>query len=456
MILVGSIGTIAAQAQPSILYQAPTGPGGTWNLYEYVLGGTTFANAQTASDGIANPLGGPALGYLVEIGDTLENSVVNNMTYRGDAWIGLTDRVGIAGATEGNFKWTNGAPLVFTNYNTGEPNDAGGEDAIHITGGGGWNDNKSGYGLNLPVADPSNTDETAGPSFRYLREWNTASATPLAGVRSAAVLSFPGSVAAFAPASTPGAFGVREVTGLTLEGNVYDTVNKVLSGAGTIVEAQRSRLDATDPETNAGGGPVLSSAPLPFLSNTGGDDNNIITIANGKVSVPSSGLWTIQVRSDDGFALRVKGQSFTSVNGLGQIDPIDPSTIFFYGGTGDANTRGVLNLSAGVYDIEFVNWEGGGGAYYEVTTAKGSYTDSNAPCSAMGSTANQTITLTGPAGNVVTYQRDGRISGTSTLSFTLKSGTDNVNVPMRCVSIDIAGRANTKVDTNHTDSDGCN
>jgi type IV fimbrial biogenesis protein FimT len=70
--------------------------------------------------------------------------------------------------------------------------------------------------------------------------------------------------------------------------------------------------------------------------------------------------------------------------------------------------------------------------------------------------AVDSITLTGPAGNVVTYQRDGRIAGTSAMSFTLKSGSNSVGVPMRCVTVDIAGRPNTKVDTNHTDSDGCN
>jgi hypothetical protein len=130
----------------------------------------------------------------------------------------------------------------------------------------------------------------------------------------------------------------------------------------------------TDPDTNAGGGPVIGGAPLPFLSNGAGDDNDILTIARAKVVVPESGDWTIQVRSDDGFAMRVVGQSFTSVNGGGQIDPLDPSTMYFYAGTGDANTRGVINLAAGAYDIEFVNWEGGGGAYYEVTTARGAIT----------------------------------------------------------------------------------
>lgn len=65
------------------------------------------------------------------------------------------------------------------------------------------------------------------------------------------------------------------------------------------------------------------------------------------------------------------------------------------------------------------------------------------------------ITISGPAGAVI-YQRDGRIAGTSNASFTLRSGTNNSSVAMRCVSVHISGRPNTKSDTNQTDSDGCN
>jgi hypothetical protein len=209
------------------------------------------------------------------------------------------------------------------------------------------------------------------------------------------------------PAPTAGNFSVREVRDLA-QGNVYEAVNNALSGTGTITQGQLSRLDVADPETNAAGGPVITATPpTPFLTNTPGvADDNILTIAKGRVSVPSSGDWTIQVRSDDGFALRVVGQTFNSVNGAGQIDPLDPSTIMFYGGTGDANTRGVINLAAGVYDVEFVNWEGGGGAYYEVTTAKGAATSGNglpgAPFLLMGDTTVipgtiNTLRLTGNA-----------------------------------------------------------
>jgi type IV fimbrial biogenesis protein FimT len=65
------------------------------------------------------------------------------------------------------------------------------------------------------------------------------------------------------------------------------------------------------------------------------------------------------------------------------------------------------------------------------------------------------ITVTGPAGNIVTYNRDGR-PATGTAAFTLKAGTNNSAAPMRCIDLDVSGRPRTRMDTNNTDSDGCN
>ncbi len=63
--------------------------------------------------------------------------------------------------------------------------------------------------------------------------------------------------------------------------------------------------------------------------------------------------------------------------------------------------------------------------------------------------------LTGPAGNIVTYSRDGRLA-TPAASFRVSIGADHPSVPMRCVDVNVSGRPNTRVDTNHIDSDGCN
>jgi len=63
--------------------------------------------------------------------------------------------------------------------------------------------------------------------------------------------------------------------------------------------------------------------------------------------------------------------------------------------------------------------------------------------------------LVGPAANIVTYSRDGRLT-TTAASFRITIGADHPSVPMRCVDVTVSGRPNTRVDTNHTDSDGCN
>jgi type IV fimbrial biogenesis protein FimT len=65
------------------------------------------------------------------------------------------------------------------------------------------------------------------------------------------------------------------------------------------------------------------------------------------------------------------------------------------------------------------------------------------------------VTLTGPAGNIVSYGRDGRLT-TPAVSFRITIGADHPSVPMRCVEVSVSGRPITRADTNHSDSDGCN
>src|SRR5258706_3273694 len=45
---------------------------------------------------------------------------------------------------------------------------------------------------------------------------------------------------------------------------------------------------------------------------------------------------------------------------------------------------------------------------------------------------DSSLTLSGPAGNIITFNRDGRLA-TSALSFTVRAGTNNTASPMRCV-----------------------
>ncbi len=64
------------------------------------------------------------------------------------------------------------------------------------------------------------------------------------------------------------------------------------------------------------------------------------------------------------------------------------------------------------------------------------------------------IALSGPAANIVTYGRDGRLT-TAAASFRITIPA-TASIAMRCVDVSVSGRPNTRVDTNSTAADGCN
>lgn len=84
-------------------------------------------------------------GYLAAIGGAAENAWLRQtFEYRmpgpgctiGQRWMGFTDE-----GSEGNWSWTNGEPVTFTNWSAGEPNGGGTENYGHFYGNTGlWND----------------------------------------------------------------------------------------------------------------------------------------------------------------------------------------------------------------------------------------------------------------------------------------------------------------------------
>lgn len=80
-------------------------------------------------------------GHLVTITDQAENDFIAGMTIGEEIHIGLTDAD--AYSTEGTFVWVTGEPVTYTNWLTGEPNNAAGvEDYVEFNWGspGKWND----------------------------------------------------------------------------------------------------------------------------------------------------------------------------------------------------------------------------------------------------------------------------------------------------------------------------
>ena len=72
-------------------------------------------------------------GHLVTITSAAENNFVFNTWPSG--WIGFTDEV-----VEGQWRWVTGESVTYTNWNGGEPNNAGNEDYAQFVSGGRWND----------------------------------------------------------------------------------------------------------------------------------------------------------------------------------------------------------------------------------------------------------------------------------------------------------------------------
>lgn len=115
-----------------------------YSNYELVNAGgaITWAAAKAAAEAAGGHLATiTSPGEQARIAQQLGGTVANN------AWIGATDE-----ASEGQFRWITGEAFLYANWNTGEPNNAGGnEDYVHLLNGtnGLWNDVPGALGDNI-------------------------------------------------------------------------------------------------------------------------------------------------------------------------------------------------------------------------------------------------------------------------------------------------------------------
>ena len=377
---LAAFGLYSAQSDAQDYFQFQTSNG--WNVYEPVLSGIPFNEAvDEAADATFNALNG----HLATLESIDENRFVQGICGGGDCWIGLSDRVGVApDASEGNWQWITGEPFNFVNWGGGEPNDSGGEDATHIRGDGAWNDHKSGYFTDEPVADAGSTDETAAPSFNFVIEYETNSPTMLPDIP------------VFTPPATlldplPGIDGADGTVGVTVYdmNGVVDIDQPITRQTGYLQEIVDGDLEANevftgqyekfqlDDPTSLGGG--TAQGPRENLPDDFGGDEYIV-VGRGAIQVPESGIYTFWSQSDDGFGMRIKGQTpIATVNGQ-----IDGEAIFFPNDTGNSNVRVTYDLPAGVHRWEYMGWEDGGGAFFTVDTAQGDVLTGSAQWLALG------------------------------------------------------------------------
>lgn len=91
-------------------------------------------------------------GWLTTLTDSTENATVSAWVGAQSAWLGFTDTL-----VENSFVWVNGEPTSYTNWGTGEPNNAGNEDCGQLRPDGFWNDNRCNTGIMRHVIETSDT-----------------------------------------------------------------------------------------------------------------------------------------------------------------------------------------------------------------------------------------------------------------------------------------------------------
>ena len=129
----------------------------------------------------------------------------------------------------------------------------------------------------------------------------------------------------------------------------------------------------------------------------GASGDNFVVVVSGAVSVPRSGLWSFAVGSDDGFSAKLSrlGDSWTWEN---------------RGARGYAQSVATFHLDAGVYDVELVYFENGGGAALDFSAAEGE-TDFNASAFRLVGSAEGDVLHAGALGAQVAADLSGEMPG---------------------------------------------
>ena len=369
-----------AQAQ-SVLnyYEAPFGPGGTWNVYEVRGWGSDYGGTQNwynaHQDAVGRTYSGKP-GDLVSIGSAAENAFVWQIANQEDVWIGLNDDEATFGGTEGVFVWTNGDPPPgYTNWDTGtgEPsNSEDGEDAGMIWNVGGtagtWNDHRSGI--------PGESQDDS-PAVRYVVEYQTNTGSPQLPAAPTEIL--PTLVA------TPDEFVVREVVD---NGDVTDLASlraSLTSGGGSIVDYTTVAINPHDSDGNGHFGLDSDFGAVVAGHDSKGGVDHLAAVAKAQIAIRSGqeGRYTFGVNSDDGFELILREAAtgtivpFSLKGGQGETVVTNYGSLAFDFGRVADDSFGRIDLPVGDYTVELLYWEATGGAAVELSMAQGDHTGFN-------------------------------------------------------------------------------
>ena len=181
---------------------------------------------------------------------------------------------------------------------------------------------------------------------------------------------FPPGVELPGPAGVAGAFSSRYIFEAGTIGNMGRAIEIALESedaafTGGIIDVEHEVID------HGAGGFFTNDFPYPEDFEAAED---FIQLNKGNILITEAGDYTFGVQSDDGFGVRIHGMTFDEASGAGEIDTLIPDAFFFRGTTGNSQTRAIArNVQPGVYPLEFLWFERGGGDYGEIFAAQGAF-----------------------------------------------------------------------------------
>jgi predicted outer membrane repeat protein len=363
--------------EESSTYAAPYAADGTWNVY---LVGPAFQTFMQAEAWARAQTWNGVRGHLVAIQSAAENEFVRLIAGSTWCWVGLSDHESFGGMEAGSnpltgWVWMGGESGSYRNWAPGQPDNSGAasEDAVMMRPDGLWQDVGLGD-FDQSIHTPRGVVvefETRSPNNPFLDPLSAAAGT------TGAVPLLPPYPLRQGCAASEGRFRGTHLANLAVAPRHLTEAGRVLwdqgPGGGVQTDGAVSRINLADPDSPGSGGAFTGDTP--FLVDLAGDDNQFATVFRSRLRVRpgQAGLWTFQLRGDDGCALRLPGQLWREAAGVGWVDPADPSTLAFPEPTGDAFTFGVVELTEGDVELEFVAYDFSGGAYTELSAAPGVY-----------------------------------------------------------------------------------
>ena len=412
IVLLAFLGfVLSAKRGDADLFQAPLGPNGTWHLYETEDEPRTWAAAsEDAAERtwLIDESTPGWTGTLVSVTSPQETLLVEYLLSSlgvERAWIGLTDREGaapqigpptqeilapqesafLADPRSDGWAWTSGEPVDYLHWGINFPRNTNQRtDAVYASTDGRWGDEASGFVTDQPTTPSlqpgTSPDELTAVRLPFLIEYPLGLDQPLAEISAGPLYRMPPQLPGVAAA--PGRLGVTDYVMDEAPVSIVaaaSQLGRIQAGELTplrVASGQYQVADLTDPDSTLAGGSYVASQPRSNPSDVAGQrEQDIITAARGTLYVEQAGTYSLRVNTSGSFALQIGDHEFQQVRGMGQIDELDPSVLFYADDLLNAETIAVLDLPVGYHELQFITSSTHATHYWEISSAQGAKVD---------------------------------------------------------------------------------